>query len=86
MLALWDLSRESTIQNRFRARMESSAGVHPENVVAEETSAEAFDLMMMKDKGDKPPALDLKEESQQMDDRKKKKGKGKTKRKAHRKS
>ena len=85
MLALWDLSRESTIQNRFRARMESSAGVHPENVVAEESSAEAFDMMMMKDKGDKP-ALDSREESQQMDDRKKKKGKGKTKRKAHRKS
>jgi periodic tryptophan protein 1 len=82
LLALWDLSRESTIQNRFRPRMENSEGVLAESPTEKVAINEDFD-MMMKEKVDKPVPHTSKT-SKQSDDRKNKKGKAKGK--AHRKS
>ena len=82
LLALWDLSREATIQNRFRPRMENSEGVLAEIPTEKVASIEDFD-MMMKEKVDKP-VPQISKTSKQSDDRKKKNGKAKGK--AHRKS
>jgi len=84
LLSLWDLSRESTIQNRFRPRMESSDGVLAEAPsVDEKTSEDLAAMMAMKEPDDKPTSetSDKKESGGR-----KKKGKAKAKRKAHRKS
>lgn len=84
MLALWDLSQESTIQNRFRPRMESSQGIFAESLAVEEQNKDDFEEMM-REKGD-PRSSDETNQKKKGDDRKKKKGKSKGKRKAHRKS
>jgi len=84
LLSLWDLSRESTIQNRFRPRMESSDGVLAEaSPVDEKTSEDLAAMMEMKDPDDKPTSetSDKKQSGSRT-----KKGKAKAKRKAHRKA